>query len=328
MTAARLPSPLPAPRSASLGSTILAWWGAIIGTSILIVCLTVAGVYIAQLTQVEQDARDALLIIGLLVVAGAVFGMLTLWYAARTYAKIVAAILSLTLVTGGLAMLVIAPVIRQMNTPDLAEYRGFNALLVFGIITTALGIVLGALCVRWSMTRNARRRLARWSRLLGSAYGVLLGLSGVGIILAMLSLFNAEATMDVDGTTTSVVEQSIVLAAIAMISLVPGIILTYQGISASMGEGSERFRAPIAAPVVAAFAVVLLAGHLNMRMASPIALPMPFLHVIAAASPGIALACMAARGSPWRGVPVSGLTWRQVLLAAAISKTVATTISL
>jgi len=319
---------MPAPRSASLGSTILAWWGAIIGTSILLACLTVAGVYIALLAQVSQDPRDALVIIGLLFVVGAVFGMLTLWYAARTYAKIVAAILSLTLVTGGLAMLVIAPVIRQMNTPELAEYRGFNALLFFGVMTTALGLALGALCVRWSMTRNARRRLARWSRLLGSAYGVLLGLSGVGVMLLMLMLINGEETVDTDGTTTSVVEQAIVVATIAMMSLVPGVILTYQGISASMGEGSGRFRAPFAAPVIVVYGAVLLAGQANMRMESPIALPMPLLHVLAAVLPGIALACMAARGGALRGHPVAGLTWRQVLLAAAISMTVATTIAI
>ncbi len=304
------------------------WWGGIIGTSILVACLVVAGVYIAGLARIEQDAREALLIVAVCAVVGVVFGVLTLWYSVRTYAKVAFSLLSLTLVTGGLAMLVAAPVIRQMNTPELAEYRGFNALMTFGVITTALGLALGALCVRWSMTRRARRLLSRWSRLLGSAYGVLLGLSGVGIILAMTSLINSEQTVDVDGTTTSVVEQSILLATVAMLSLVPGIILTYQGISASMGEGSGRFRAPIAAPVVAVFAAVLLAGHLNMRMASPIALPMPVLHVVAAALPGIALASMAARGSPWRGAPVGGLTWRQVLLAAAISMTVATTIAL
>jgi len=54
-----------------------------------------------------------------------------------------------------------------------------------------------------------------------------------------------------------------------------GVILTYHGISSSMGEGSGPFRPPVAVLGVVAFALVLLIGQANMRLESPIAAPMP-----------------------------------------------------
>jgi RsiW-degrading membrane proteinase PrsW (M82 family) len=113
-----------------------------------------------------------------------------------------------------------------------------------------------------------------------------------------------------------------------MWSFVPGLILTYQGISASMGEGSSPFRIAPAAWLVAAFAAVLGLGWLITTPATPLAAPMPLLHVLAASLPGIALVAMATRASAVRGATLRGLTWRQVTLAAAISMTVGTTLAL
>jgi hypothetical protein len=78
---------------------------------------------------------------------------------------------------------------------------------------------------------------------------------------------------------------------------------------------------------IAAFGIVLVVGHANMRMDSPLAAPMPPLHVLAAVIPGLTFAALAGRGSLLGGEPVRGLSWRQVTLAAAISMAVATAIA-
>src|SRR5438477_3856078 len=108
-----------------------------------------------------------------------------------------------------------------------------------------------------------------------------------------------------------------------MLSMVPGLILTYHGISASMGEQSTPWRPPMAAIMLFVYAAVLLVGGLDMAAFQPVAAPMPLLHVLAAALPGITLVGLAARGSVLSGRRVLGLTWRRVTLAAAVSMAVA-----
>jgi hypothetical protein len=95
-----------------------------------------------------------------------------------------------------------------------------------------------------------------------------------------------------------------------------------------MGEGSSETTAPVAWLMAAGFAAVLVLGQLNMRRESPMALPMPPLHVLAAALPGLAFVALASRGSLVRGTPVRGLTWRQLTLAAGVSMSLATTIAI
>lgn len=324
-----LPSPFPAAAATSSASGAVARViGMIIGTMVLVICFIVATVYIAQLAEAGIDVGLTLTAIGAAVMIGVLFGMVPMWLSARGLAKALFAVLALALVTTGLGLLVAAPVVRQMNTTGLAEYRGFAALLWSGIVCIILGALLGGACVYWSMQRAARRTLARWSRLLGAAYGVFLGLAGLLAMFAMVSLINGEASIDETGVEWSVVEQSISLTAIAMWSFVPGLILAYHGISASMGEGSGEFRPPVTLYAALLFALVLAAGQYNMQRDVPVALPMPFLHVAAAALPGIALAAMAGRGSLTQGRPVRGVTWRQLTLAVAISMTVATSIAL
>lgn len=302
--------------------TALGWMGAVVSTVALVACLSVAGVYIAVLTQVDQSVPEALIAIFLSLGIGLVFGMALMYVSARVYAKVVFSALATFLVTVGFLMMVIAPVLRQMNTPELAEFQAFNDLLSFGAVSLFAGGALGLLCIRWAAAPRARRTLARWARLLGSAYGVLLGISGVFGIFSLLFLIDARGDIQ-----TSVVERAISLTAVATWSFVPGLILTYQGISASMGEGSGEFRIPIAGWGVALYCTVLLAGGLNMAAVHPIAAPMPSLHVLAAALPGVALIAVAARGTWLRGQPVRWLTWRQLTLAIAISMTVGVTIA-
>lgn len=308
--------------------SIAKWTGAIVSTSTLFICLVVAGTYIGNLTQADEDAAAALAAIFVSLAIGIVFGMGLMFVSMKTYSKVVFAALSPFLITAGFVMMVYAPVVRQMNTPELAEYQAFSDLLWFGLLSVVLGIVLAAMCMRWALRPHAIRRIARWSRLLGSAYGVMLGISGLFAIFGLLRLINAEAHFSSTGAGGSVVAQAIAGTAIAMWFFVPGLILTYHGISASMGEGSSEYRPPIAAFGFALFAGVLAVGQINMRAASPIAAPMPLLHVAAAGLPGLTFAAMAARGSALRGVPVRWVTWRQFTLAIGISMAVATWIAI
>lgn len=306
----------------------LRFLGATVGTITLISCLTVIGVYIGELCQIDPDPRRAVAIIGVAIAIGAVFGMGLLYVSARVYAKAVFAVLALILITMGFLMMVFAPVARQMNTEDLAEYRAFSSLLLFGAASMLAGLALGAACLNWALRPHARARLSRWSRLIGSAYGIWLGISGASAIFLLFQLIGAEATYDFQTGETSVVERAISIAAIAMMSLVPGLILTYHCISASMGEGSSEFRAPIALFGAAAWAVVIVLGQANMSRDDPVAAYMPVLHVLAAALPGLTFAMLASRGSPFRGQRVRWLTWRQWTLAIAISMSVATMIAI
>lgn len=301
--------------------SVLRWAGASVGTAVLIACLTICGTYIASLTQADADLRVTVVAIASSLVAGTVFGLAVIYVCERVYAKAVFALLALFLITAGIAMLVIAPVLRQMNTPELAEYRAFAALTWFGTTSLILGATLGLQCVRWALRPRARSQLMRSARLLGSAYGVLIGISRVFALFSLVTLVGSSSV------EASMVERAIAGTAIAMWSLVPGLILTYQGISASMGEESAEFRTPGGAWAVLAFAGVLVAGGLNMAARHPLAAPMPLLHVLAAALPGLALMGFIARGRPRARWRVGRLTWRQITLAAAISMTVATAIA-
>src|SRR6266487_341365 len=204
------------------------WLAAILGTIVLVAAASVAGTFIAELTQAGAGVDRALIIIFSSVATGILFGALTLYLFVRAYAKVLFSIASIFLITSGFVMLVVAPVLRQMNTPELAEYRAFAALTWFGAVALLAGLALGALCIRWATRPRALHQLGRWSRLLGSAYGVLIGISGVFGIVSLISLINSRSD------DAGVPERAIATTAVAMFSFVPGLILTYHGISASM----------------------------------------------------------------------------------------------
>lgn len=292
-----------------------AWIGGTIGTIVLISCLGGAAVFISDLTQAGEDHTNALAGALATIVIGAFFGLGLLFVSARAYAKVVSALLAVGFVTAGFLMMVFAPVARQMNTPELAEYRAFDALLGFGAATLAAGIVLSVLCVRWALRPAALARIHAWSRASATIYGVLQGMAGLGLIFGVLALINSSSRADQEGVAV----RAIALTVVCALSLVPGVLLTFHGISSMMGEGSNEFRPPVAVRWLLIWGLVLLAGGWAMRFDPPAAWPMPVLHVLAAALPGVVLVSLAARGSARQGRPVRGLTWRQVTLAAGIA---------
>jgi hypothetical protein len=303
---------------------VIQWTLGFVAICTIIACTSIAYVILADLPLVDTDPERALMWLGVDIGVGVLIVFLLPWFVMRSFAKAMVGIVAVLLVTGGLALLCIAPVIRQMNTADIAEYRGSNAYYLFGAAATLAGVLLAALCTWWSMQREARRRIARWGRLLGSAAGVLVTLQGLTLLFALVSLFGEDATFE----DTGIVERAISLTAVAMWFLVPGVLLAYHGISASMGEGSGWFRPPLPVLFAVVYVAVLALGQWNMAQESPWAWPMPVLHTIAAAMPGLAMASVAARGALWGGSPVVGVSWRQVQVAMAITMTLAVWIAL
>lgn len=304
------------------------WTLAIAATVALIGAVFAAAYFVTDnLTSATADPQTAL---GgaLISIAIGVAAMLVLFVTQRRFAKAVFAVLAITLVSGGVLMMSFAPAVRQMNVRHLAEYRAFNALLGFGALATAAGVILGVQCVRWAMRPHARAMLRRWWSILGAIWGVLIGLQGVTVIILLLALINGEAYIDeTSGDVVSVVEQAISITVIGLWAAVPGLIFTYHLISERMGEASGEFRPPPVPLLVAAYAAVVALGGWNMLRDSPIAASMPVLHALAAALPGIALVAVAARGSWWRGHPTRLLTMRQVTVAVAFSMAVAASIA-
>jgi hypothetical protein len=313
------------PRSSA--SSIVGYVLAAVATMVLLSALIVAGVAIGDLTQAGADVSAASWTLGASVVVGFIFGVELLFVTKRTYAKVVYCILAVVLITAGVLMMTFAPVYRQVNTPDIAEYRAFRVLLLLGAAALLAGTVLAALCLRWALRPTALARLKRWARVLGSIYGVILGIQGLFMLLAMLALINGGSGASSSGRDLSVVEQAIAFTVIAAWFFVPGVLLTYHGISASMGEGSSQYRPPIALFGAVLFAGVVAVGEANMASGNAIAAPMPLLHVLGAVLPGITYVALASRGSLFRGAPVSGLTWRQITLAFALSMSVAAMIA-
>jgi hypothetical protein len=301
---------------------------AAVATAVLVASLVAAAVYIDQLTRSGADVRAASFGAAISIGIGFAFGVELLYVSKRVYAKVVYCILAVVLLTAGVFMLTFAPAVRQVNTAELAEYRAFRALLLFGAGSLLAGVALAVLCVRWALRPEALRRLRRWARIGGSIYGVVLGIEGLFLLLALFTLIRGESTFSSNGDEFSVVQQAIGFTVIAVWFFVPGVLLTYHGISASMGEGSAQYRPPVAVLGVAVFAAVVLAGALNMTSGDAIAAPMPLLHVLAAGVPGVTYVALASRGSLFRGVPVRGLTWRQLTLAFALSMGVAAMIAM
>ncbi len=308
-------------------SSVVGYALAAIATIVLIVTLTVAGVAIGDMTQADAGVSGASWALGISVVVGFVFGVELLFLTKRTYAKVVYCALAVVLITAGVLMMTFAPVYKQINTPDIAEGRAFRALLLFGLASTLAGVLLAVLCVRWALRPSALARLKRWARILGSVYGIILGIEGLFMLLAMFALIQSAATSS-DGRDISVVQLAISYTVIAAWFFVPGVLLTYHGVSASMGEGSSQYRPPIALFGIALFAGVLVVGQVNMASDAALAAPMPLLHVLAAALPGVTYVALASRGSFLRGVPVRGLTWRQLTLAFALSMGVSAMIAM
>jgi len=299
------------------------------GALLLATGLSLTGLAVATAASSQENA---LVGAGALSLAGevtALVGLLLLWLGQRLAALMALIVMGLTFVPVGLGLLAAAPLLRQLDNPDVDPDRAGAAALVAGVAFLALGLALLTLAWLWSRREQPRRVLSRVVLWAGTVYGAMLLLSGLLTVFFVFSFTRPGAieggANGADGTT--MLEVAVALATSVFLMVVPGVALTYHGVSELMGEASSPSWLPPALPVVPAFVLVVAVGGLVMAMEKPLAVAMPPLHLLAAVLPGAALVGLAARGGlGWRE-PGCRPTWRQVLLAIGFTMAVATMLS-
>ena len=291
----------------------------VIGVVLLATGLSLTGLAIAAAASSQENA---LVSAGALSLAGevtALVGFLLLWLGQRMVALMALIVMGLVFVPVGIGLIAAAPLLRQLDNPDMDPDRAAAVVLVAGPAFLALGLALLTLAWLWSRQDRPRRVVSRVVLWTGTVYGALLLLGGQ--LMAIFVFFSQPLARDSETTT---LEIAVGLATSAFLMAVPGAALTYHGVSALMGETPSASWLPPASLVVPAFALVVAVGGLVMAMEKPLAAVMPPLHLLAAVLPGAALAGLAARGGlGWRG-PGCRPTWRQVLLAIGFTMAIAT----
>jgi hypothetical protein len=292
------------------------------GALLLTTGLSLTGLAVATAASSQEDA---LVSAGALSLAGevtALVGLLLLWLGQRMVALMALIVMGLVFVPVGIGLVAAAPLLRQIDNPDVDPDRAAAAVLIAGPAFLALGLALLTLAWLWSRREQPRRVLSRVVLWTGTAYGALLLLGGQ--LTALFVFFSQPLARDSETTT---LEMAVGLATSAFLMAVPGAALTYHGISELMGEDSGASWLPPALLAVPAFALVVAAGGLAMAMDEPLAAAMPPLHLLAAVLPGVALVGLAARGGlGWRE-PGCRPTWRQVLLGIGFTMAIATMLS-
>lgn len=278
----------------------------------------VAAITEAATTQPADAVNPAALVGAFAGVAafGLIAGLLVCFLSWRPGFVAVAVALAPALVVAGTALMSAAPIVDQLESRTIAGHAS-AALLAAGLAYALIGVMLAAPVVSWLLRPGVWALVRPIGRWLAVAAGAVSGLSGMGI--ALLTPFAAFG----DSETSSVSQAAAASAAAAALALIVGVILTFHGISAAMGEASSRSWLPAAPLFLGPLALALLVGGLAMRLEPPPAAVMPPLHVAAGLLPGMALAALAAHGSLVRG-SVSRLTWRQALLTPAVSMVAAT----
>ena len=289
------------------------------GALLLATGLSLTGLAVATATSSQENALASA---GALSLAGevtALVGFLLLWLGQRMVALMALIVTGLAFVPVGIGLVTAAPLLHQIDNPDVDPDRAAAAVLIAGPAFLALGLALLTLAWLWSRREQPRRVLSRVVLWAGTGYGALLLLGGQ--LTAFFVFFSLPLARDSETTT---LETAVALATSAFLMAMPGAALTYHGVSELMGEASGASWLPPALLAVPAFALVLAVGALVMAMDKPLAAAMPPLHLLAAVLPGIALVGLAARGGlGWRD-PGCRPTWRQVLLAIGFTMAVAT----
>jgi hypothetical protein len=294
----------------------------VVGAFLLMTGLSLTGLAVATAASSQEDA---LVSAGALSLGGevtALAGFLLLWLGQRMVALIALFVMGLAFVPVGIGLAAAAPLLRQIDNPDVDPDRAAAAVLIAGPVFLALGLALLTLAWLWSRREQPRHVLSRVVLWAGTGFGALLLLGGQ--LTALFVFFSQPLARDSESTTLEIAAS---LATLAFLMAVPGAALTYHGVSELMGETSGASWLPPALLVVPAFALVVAAGGLVMAMGKPLAAAMPPLHLLAAVLPGIALVGMAARGGlGWRE-PGCRPTWRQILLAIGFTMAIATMLS-
>ena len=148
------------------------------GALLLATGLSLTGLAVATAASSQEDA---LVSAGALSLAGevtALVGLLLLWLGQRMVALMALIVMGLAFVPVGIGLLAAAPLLRQLDNPDVDPERAAAAVLIAGPAFLALGLALLALAWLWSRRDQPRRVLSRVVLWAGTGYGALLLLGG------------------------------------------------------------------------------------------------------------------------------------------------------
>ena len=251
---------------------------------------------------------------GLLAVAATV-----IWFTFRPVLQFVLMLTGVVLAIGGFELLVFAVPLVRMTSADIDPDRARLALPVAGLALMVVGGGMAALALaRWLRNPESRRRwpdVARWSAII---FGGLLVLSGSG--------GPSSIALSAEGYTPTV-EDAAFLGAIVLLTVLPGTILGYHGLTMTSRRREGPFRFLPAGALYALFGGAIALGAIVVAVGEPMVWLMSAAHMGAALVPAVALIALVSRGGFGLTRPAAGLSHRQVWVALALGIAVVTLVA-
>ena len=255
-------------------------------------------------------------------IGGAIVLALGLVLVRVTFRPLLQAVLGLaglSLAIGGFELLVFAIPLVRMSSADIDPDRVRVAFPTSGAIILLLGVAMFLFAlVRWLRNPQSRRRwpeVARWAAII---FGGLLVLTGSGTPASI-----AAATEEY----TPTVQDAAAIGAVMVLTLLPGAILGYHGLTMISHRQEGPFRFLPAGALFILFALVIGLGAIVVAVEEPLVWLMSPLHAAAALLPAVALIALVSRAGPGMSLPIAGLTHRQLWLALAVGIVVVTTVA-
>ena len=237
----------------------------------------------------------------------------------RSLLQLILGLSGLVLAIGGFQLLIIAIPLVRMTGIDIDADRAKLAFPIEGGVLRALGIAMVVFAlVRWLRNPQSRRRwpdVARWSALI---FGGLLVTASSGAPISV----SARAA---DYTPT--LQDAAATGAVVALTLLPGAVLGYHGLTMARHRPEGPFRFLPAGVLFAAFGLVVALGAIVVAVEEPLIWLMSPLHAAAALLPAVALIALVSRAGPGMSPPIAGLTHRQLWLALAVGIVVVTTVA-
>ena len=266
----------------------------------------------------ESDigAGVALGIGGAIVLA---LGLVLIRLTFRPLLQAVLGLAGLSLAIGGFELLVFAIPLVRMSSVDIDPDRVRVAFPISGAILLVLGVAMALFALlRWLRNPQSRRRwpeVARWAAII---FGGLLVLAGSGTPISI-----AAATEEY----TPTVQDAAAIGAVMVLTLLPGAILGYHGLTMTSHRQERPFRFLPAGALFILFALVIGLGAIVVTVEEPLVWLMSGAHGAVALLPAVALVALVSRAGPGMSRPIAGLTHRHVWVALALGIAVVTTVA-
>ena len=293
--------------------------------------LLIAGIVLAAAATSDADRTPlyfALIVVGAVV---ALAGAGLYIFASRTVAAVSAGLVAAWLLMLGPGLILLGFAFEQVSTTRFDRDRAALAAWLTGAGMLVIGAVLLGLALWWANSAAGQRRLHRVAQVLAFWYGSGLFLQGLSylflVVLPFRTLSSSASGAQVHQAARVV--STTLFAGGAMLSLLPGAILVYHGVSSYMRVPSRPLRPPPSwIPALLFFAAIAL-GALVLATGVATAALLPPLHVIASISAPLALLALAMRQTR-RADSAAGMviTWRQALLMLAWGMSIAASIAI